>query len=248
MNKCPKCGNIPITFWQWCQGEGFFTHSCNSCASILRETRTSWIWIILSILGCIFIIQSDWSLWLLYILILIVIFYITYHLSGYKLIGGAHLRLDFSLSFYEAIFGCDKEIEFTHLELISPGKLEPETKKIKMVIPAGVDQGTRLRVSQEGDMRSDGKTPGDLYIYLEIPPSSGTFTRDGMNIVSEFSITDEQASLGTEVSIKTIDGDDISLTIPPGIVDGKCLTIEGRGVPKLGSPDVRGDHIVRLKF
>ena len=120
-----------------------------------------------------------------------------------------------------------------------------ETKKLKITIPAGVDNGTRLRVGQEGDAGSRGGSPGDLYVYLFVE-SDPEFKRDGINILSSISISYLQAILGCRLKVNTVDGSE-ELTIPPGTQPDTVLTLENKGVPKLGNPVVRGDHLLTVK-
>jgi hypothetical protein len=160
---------------------------------------------------------------------------------------GEDLRLDVKLGFHEAIFGSEKEIRIQHLELISRGKVAPVVKELTVTTPAGVDSGTRLRVTGEGDASPDGGQSGDLYVYLEVPPKDGAFRREGFDIISELKITAERARKGEKIRVNTIDGE-ATIVIPPGTGRGDCLKVPGHGVPKLGSPDIRGNHIVCLKF
>lgn len=120
-----------------------------------------------------------------------------------------------------------------------------ETKKLKITIPPGVDSGTRLRVSREGDAGVKGGPPGDLYVYLTVEADK-YFRRDGINILSEVEISYLQAILGDTVKVKTVDGEQ-ELTIPAGLQPNKVLTLEGKGVPKLGNPVSRGDHLITVK-
>ena len=120
-----------------------------------------------------------------------------------------------------------------------------ETKKLKITIPPGVDNGTRLRVSGEGDAGAKGGNPGDLYVYLFVE-SDSEFTRDGINIKSEITISYLQAILGCTLEIKTVDGTE-ELHIPPGTQPGKILTLENKGVPKLGNPVSRGNHLITIR-
>lgn len=115
-----------------------------------------------------------------------------------------------------------------------------ETKKLKITIPAGVDNGTRLRVSGEGDAGMRSGPPGDLYVYLFVNEDA-EFRRDGINILSELKISYLQAILGSTINVKTVDGPH-ELTIPPGTQPGTVLTLDGKGVPRLGNPVSRGDH------
>jgi molecular chaperone DnaJ len=121
-----------------------------------------------------------------------------------------------------------------------------ETKKLKINIPAGVDNGTRLRVSSEGDAGQRGGPPGDLYVYLFVNEDP-EFQRDGTNILSEIKISYLQAILGCRMEVATVDGP-AELTIPPGTQPNTVLTLEGRGVPRLGNPVSRGDHLITVSI
>ena len=118
-------------------------------------------------------------------------------------------------------------------------------KKLRITIPAGVDSGTRLRVSGEGDAGRRGGPSGDLYVYLFIKPDS-VFQRDGINILSEVEVSYLQAILGAEVTIQTVDGEE-ELAVPAGAQPDTVLRLEGKGVPKLGNPVARGDHLITVK-
>lgn len=120
-----------------------------------------------------------------------------------------------------------------------------ETKKLKITIPPGVDNGTRLRVSNEGDAGARGGPSGDLYVYLFVETDK-EFQRDGINILSEISISYLQAILGCRLKVKTVDGTE-ELTIPAGLQPNTVLKLESKGVPKLGNPVSRGDHLISIK-
>jgi molecular chaperone DnaJ len=120
-----------------------------------------------------------------------------------------------------------------------------ETKKLKITIPAGVDNGTRLRVSSEGDAGLRGGPAGDLYVYLFVSEDPA-FKRDGINILSDLRISYLQAILGSKLSIDTVDGP-VELEIPAGTQPGTVLPLENHGVPKLGNPVSRGDHLITVQ-
>ncbi|MBL1175780.1 molecular chaperone DnaJ [Pantanalinema sp. GBBB05] len=119
-----------------------------------------------------------------------------------------------------------------------------ETKKLKITIPAGVDNGNRLRVSGEGDAGQRNGPPGDLYVYLFVSEDP-EFHREGINILSTLKISYLQAILGSRLEINTVDGSH-ELVVPPGTQPGTVLTLEGKGVPKLGNPVSRGDHLITV--
>jgi molecular chaperone DnaJ len=120
-----------------------------------------------------------------------------------------------------------------------------ETKKLKITIPAGVDNGTRLRVPKEGDAGLKAGPPGDLYVYLAVEEDA-EFQRDGIDIRSEIAISYLQAILGAELKVNTVDGPQ-DLSIPPGTQPNTFLKLEGRGVPKLGNAVSRGDQLITVK-
>lgn len=115
-------------------------------------------------------------------------------------------------------------------------------KKVELKIPAGVDNGSRMRLSHEGDAGLNGGVAGDLYVVIHVKPSL-YFKRDGVNVFTKLEISPAQAVLGDTVTIKTLDGDrDVS--IPAGIQHGESVKIRGAGVPNLSKPSVRGEHVV----
>ncbi|MBW4664017.1 MAG: molecular chaperone DnaJ [Chroococcus sp. CMT-3BRIN-NPC107] len=118
------------------------------------------------------------------------------------------------------------------------------TKKLKITIPAGVDNGTRLRISSEGDSGQRNGPPGDLYVYLFINEDV-EFKRDGINILSEIKISYLQAILGARLEINTVEGP-VEQVIAPGTQPNIVLTLENRGVPRLGNPVSRGNHLVTV--
>jgi molecular chaperone DnaJ len=120
-----------------------------------------------------------------------------------------------------------------------------ETKKLKITIPPGVDSGTTLRVSREGDAGLRGGPPGDLYVHLLVEEDA-EFQRDGINILSEVKISYLQAILGCRLTVNTVDGTD-ELAIPPGTQPNTVLTLEDKGVPRLGNAVSRGDHLIAVR-
>jgi molecular chaperone DnaJ len=119
-----------------------------------------------------------------------------------------------------------------------------EAKKLKITIPAGVDNGTRLRVSSEGDAGARSGPPGDLYVYLFVNEDA-EFHRDGINILSEIKISYLQAILGDRIEVETVDGP-AEVTIAAGTQPNTTITLENRGVPRLGNPVSRGDHLMTI--
>ena len=115
------------------------------------------------------------------------------------------------------------------------------TQKIKVKIPAGVDAGQSVRVRGEGCVGSNGGPSGDLMveIYIKRHP---IFQRDGMHVYCEVPITFTQAALGGEIEVPTLDGK-VKYEIPEGTQTGKMFVMSGRGIPSVGNPKRRGNHL-----
>ena len=118
-------------------------------------------------------------------------------------------------------------------------------KKLRINIPAGVDTGTKLRVSGEGNVGLKGGPPGDLYVFIKVK-NDPKLKRDGVTIYSEITISYLQAILGDTVEIITVDGK-VNLKIPSGSQPNTTLSLENKGVPRLGNPVARGNHEVLVK-
>jgi molecular chaperone DnaJ len=118
-----------------------------------------------------------------------------------------------------------------------------EEKTIAVKIPAGVDDGSRLRVAGEGESGYNGGPPGDLYVFLSVREHP-KFQRRDYDIHSEQPISFTQAALGAEIHTDTIDGPE-PLRIPPGTQPGHIVRLRGKGVQYLQSSG-RGDHYVHV--
>ncbi len=111
-------------------------------------------------------------------------------------------------------------------------------------IPAGVDNGTVLRIRGKGEAPKPGGNPGDLLIEIVVDADK-YFVRNGSDVYTENNITFPQAVLGGVVSIKTLDGD-YDLRIPAGTPSGKKFRLKSMGIPFLGNESRRGDHVVEV--
>ncbi|MCT0224267.1 molecular chaperone DnaJ [Synechococcus sp. CS-1328] len=123
--------------------------------------------------------------------------------------------------------------------------LQQVRKKLRINIPAGVDSGTRLRVASEGNAGQRGGPAGDLYVFLTVQPHP-QLRREGLNIQSQATLSYLQAILGDTIEVETVDGT-TELEIPAGTQPGAVLTLQGKGVPKLGNPVARGNHLFTVK-
>ena len=190
---------------------------------------------------------------------------------------GANLRAAVRITFEEAAFGCEKEIEITlkdecttcHTTGAKPGTT-PETcgkcggkgkvvytqqsfhatgyiakrKKIKVSIPAGIDNGQSVRIRDKGEPGTNGGPRGDLLVEVNVSRHP-IFQRQDMNIYSTAPISFAQAALGGEVRISTIDGD-ILYDVKPGTQTDTRIRLKGKGIPSLRNSSIRGDHYVTL--
>ena len=114
-------------------------------------------------------------------------------------------------------------------------------QKIKVKIPAGVDEGQSVRVRNEGSVGTNGGPNGDLLaeVYIRRHP---IFTRQNMDVLCEVPITFSQAALGAEIEVPTLDGR-IKYEIPEGTQTGKMFVMSGRGIPSVSNPKRRGNHL-----
>ena len=122
------------------------------------------------------------------------------------------------------------------------GRVERQ-HEIEVSVPAGVEDGTRIRYQGEGDTGRSGGPAGDLYIVLRVRPHK-FFERDGYDLHCLIPISFSQASLGAEINLTTLDGD-TKLKIPEGTQSGQEFRIRGKGVPHLNEYG-RGDLVAQI--
>lgn len=118
-----------------------------------------------------------------------------------------------------------------------------KTEEIKIVVPAGIENGEMIRMSNKGEAVSNGVS-GDLYIRVHVEEHA-TFRRDGENLTMDLPILFSESLLGAEREVVAIDGK-IKVKIPEGINYGEILRVRGRGVPTRGNK--RGDLLIRITF
>lgn len=120
-----------------------------------------------------------------------------------------------------------------------------KTKRLKVKIPRGVEDGTRIRLAGEGEAGIKGGLPGDLYIFVSIRPHP-VFKREGQDIYLEKKISFVKAALGGEIEVPTLDGK-VTLKIPPGTQPNTVFRLKGKGLPHFKGYGV-GDEYVKINI
>lgn len=116
--------------------------------------------------------------------------------------------------------------------------------KIKVTIPAGIDEGQQIRLAGKGEPGINGGPPGDLFVVVRIKPHE-FFKREGDHIYLELPISIAQAALGDEIDVPTVHGK-VALKIPPGTQSGKIFRLRGKGVPNVHGYG-HGDQHVQVR-
>ncbi|MGE3468687.1 MAG: DnaJ C-terminal domain-containing protein, partial [Pyrinomonadaceae bacterium] len=124
------------------------------------------------------------------------------------------------------------------------GRVEKE-KTIEIKIPAGVETGSRLRVTGEGEAGVSGGPSGDLFIVIHVREHDN-FERQGENLYSVAPVSFAQAALGAEITVRTLDGEE-ELKIPAGTQTGTIFRIKNQGMPNLGGRG-KGDLFVAVSL
>ncbi len=123
-----------------------------------------------------------------------------------------------------------------------------KTRRLSVKVPAGVDNGTQIRLTGEGESGTNGGPPGNLYVVIRVK-SHPYFRRQDDTVHLELAINITQAALGDEVEVPTLDGNEM-MTIPAGTQTGDTIRLRGKGVPRLrrdGSNAGRGDQVVTIQ-
>ncbi|OHD77257.1 MAG: molecular chaperone DnaJ [Spirochaetes bacterium RIFOXYC1_FULL_54_7] len=123
--------------------------------------------------------------------------------------------------------------------------LTKKKQKIKVTIPPGMDDGKRLSVAGQGDTGPNGGRPGDLYVFIHVRPHE-FFERDGYDLYCAMPISISKAALGGEITVPTIDGKKVKVSIPAGTQYGKMLRLREEGVPGANGGARRGDMYIKL--
>jgi molecular chaperone DnaJ len=146
---------------------------------------------------------------------------------------GQDLQTEATITFKEAIIG-------TTLGLKLPGD-DGKTQTITARVPAGVNDGAKIRVKGKGATGEAG--PGDLFILLHVKPHP-IFSRKAENILLTLPVTFVEATLGADIKVPTLDGEEVTVRLAPGTPNGRTLRVKGRGIKK-GS--VTGDLLATIE-
>jgi molecular chaperone DnaJ len=117
-------------------------------------------------------------------------------------------------------------------------------RKVLINVPPGVDTGSKIRLKGQGGKGPQNGPPGDLIITFNVLPDK-FYRRDGLDVIATVPLNIAQATLGTKISVKTLDGKKVAIKIPPGTPSGKRLRVRGQGIQK---GDKKGDLIVEVSI
>jgi molecular chaperone DnaJ len=120
---------------------------------------------------------------------------------------------------------------------------ERKTRRLRVAIPAGVADGSRMRLTGEGDSGAAGGGPGHLYVYISVAPHEH-FERVDDDLVYELKMNPAQAALGFEAEVPTLEGGTTSVKVPAGTQNGRVFALKGKGVSRLHQGS-RGDLLVQ---
>ena len=148
---------------------------------------------------------------------------------------GHDLQVEMPITLYEIGFGTEKLVSFNHL-----GQVE----KISVKIPAGTLPGKKLRLTGKGSPGPMGGPSGDLYVKLK-EVEHPVFKREGNDLLVDRRIKVSEATLGTKVTVPTLDGKTMSLKVPPGTQSHTKMRLKNYGLPTANGKS-RGDQLVRV--
>lgn len=151
---------------------------------------------------------------------------------------GSDLRSEVSVSFKEAVFGCDRM-----LQLSDPNG---KAQKLQVHIPAGIEDGKSIRLKGKGNPGYGGGASGDLFLKVHVEPETG-WERKGQDIYTIAEIPFMTAVLGGEAKFSTLYGD-VMCRIPAGTQCGGKIRLRGKGVPSMQNPSVKGDQYVTIQI
>ena len=144
---------------------------------------------------------------------------------------GRDVETEVTLDFEEAVKGAERKV----------------AGGATVRIPAGIDDGQLIRVPGQGEKGADGAPSGDLYVTVRVRPHP-LFGREGPHLTLRIPVTFAEAALGADVRVPTLDGDAVTLRLPPGTPSGRTFRVRGKGVPGRGDLLVTVDVAVPRKL
>jgi curved DNA-binding protein len=148
---------------------------------------------------------------------------------------GSDLTYEISVALQEILAGSEKTISL---------RRDNKTESVSVKIPKGIKAGQKLRLAGKGSPSPYGGPAGDLYLIIKELPHP-VFTREGSNLVVEQRIPFSKACLGSEISLKSLEGKELKVKVSPGIQSNAKLRVKGHGLP-VGRTGGRGDIYVRI--
>ena len=124
--------------------------------------------------------------------------------------------------------------------------LKTRKRTITVKVPAGVESGSRLKITGEGEQGPNSGPPGDLYVVIHVSKHP-YFERHGNDIISIVDVSFPLVCLGGEIEVPTISGQKVKMKIPQGTENGQVFRLKGNGIPYLGSYG-RGDQLVKINI
>jgi curved DNA-binding protein len=150
-------------------------------------------------------------------------------------VKGSDVTYELSVSLNEILNGADKTISL---------RRENKTENVSVKIPKGIKSGQKLRLAGKGSPSPYGGPPGDLFLVINEQPHP-VFSRDNNNLIVEKHISFSKASLGSEISVTSLEGKELKVKVPAGIQPQAKLRLKGHGLPA-GKTGGRGDIYVKV--
>ena len=152
---------------------------------------------------------------------------------------GSDVMADLTISFDEAVFGCEKSISLQ----------DPATGKVSNLsihIPAGIESGKTVRLKGQGNPGRNGGAAGDVLLNVNVTPSR-EFERKGQNVYSTIRVPFTTAALGGKARVHTLYGD-VECSIKAGTQGGSKIRLKGKGISSMKNPSVKGDQYVTVEI
>jgi len=139
---------------------------------------------------------------------------------------------DITISLEDAYRGATRNIVLQTIEHSPDGTFRPVSREYEVKIPAGVSEGSRIRLTKQGGVPPGGREPADVFLRVQIAPHP-IFKFDDRGLHVEVPVTPWEAALGAKVDVPTLDGM-VKMTVPPNTQGGKRFRLRGKGLPRIG--------------